>query len=176
MKHLTLFENFSRNQGLNEASIPVYNEENFRRNINAGPEIEIPFSKVIPKIQELLSQQESGIISSIQVIAEVPTQGKNAPSYVKDVMDQERERIIRKHKEEMGKEIDQDLDMEEFDFDVDRFGNQRTVFFDSEFIVDSVERIGDEEFIIGIPVSLKQRGYRVKISPIKVDEIHYTPA
>lgn len=176
MKHLTLFENFTRDRDLNEASVPVYNEENFRKNINAGPEMEIAFSKVIPKIQELLSQQESGIISSVQVIAEVPTQGAGAPSYVKDVMDQERERIIRKYKEEIGKEIDQDSPMDDFDFDVDRFGNQRTVFFDSEFIVDRIEKIGDKEFIIGIPVSLQERGYEVKILPIKVDEIHYTPA
>jgi hypothetical protein len=66
--------------------------------------------------------------------------------------------------------------MDDFDFDVDRFGNQRTVFFDSEFIVDRIEKIGDKEFIIGIPVSLQERGYEVKILPIKVDEIHYTPA
>jgi hypothetical protein len=166
---------------MNESSgiIPVYNELNFRKNMSAPPEMELRYSKVIPKVKELLSQQESGIIQSIHAIAEVPTQGKNAPSYVKDVMDRERERIIRNYKEDIGKALDDETKMDDFDFDVDRFGNQRTVFFDSEFIIVGVEEDSDKKgggFIIGVPVSMQDKGYKVKIAPLNVDEIHYTPA
>lgn len=180
MKHITLFENFDFGSSINESGIiPVYNEVEFRKNMSASPEIELQYSKVIPKIKELLSQQESGIIQSINIIAEVPTQGKNAPSYVKDVIDRERERIIRNYKEDKGKTIDDETKMDDFDFDVDRFGNQRTVFFDSEFVVVGVEENPDKKgggFIIGVPVSLQDKGYKVKIAPLNVDEIHYTPA
>jgi len=69
-----------------------------------------------------------------------------------------------------------DTSAEDFDFDLDRFGDQRTIFFDSEFIVDRVELVEGKEFIIGIPMSLKTKGYEAKIAPIKVEEIFYTPA
>ena len=59
--------------------------------------------------------------------------------------------------------------------DVDRFGNQRTIYFDSEFMVDRVETIDGKEFVIGIPVSLKDKGYEAKIAPIKIEEIYFTP-
>jgi hypothetical protein len=115
-----------------------------------------------------------GDIEEIVVIAEVPTQGKGAPDYVKDIIAQERERIARKIKAQRGIDIDDDREGD-FDFDVDRFGNQRTIYFDSEFIVDRVETIDGKEFVIGIPVSLKDKGYEAKIAPIKIEEIYFTP-
>ena len=76
--------------------------------------------------------------------------------------------------ESMG-EIDESFSERDFDFDVDRFGNQRTIYFDSEFIVDRVETIDGKEFVIGIPVSLKDKGYEAKIAPIKIEEIYFSP-
>jgi hypothetical protein len=80
----------------------------------------------------------------------------------------------RKYKSQRGIDIDDDREGD-FDFDVDRFGNQRSIFFDSEFIVDRIDIIDGKEYIIGIPVSLKDKGYEAKIAPIKVEEIYFTP-
>ena len=115
-----------------------------------------------------------GEIQEVLVIAEVPTQGKGAPDYIKDIIAQERERIARKYKAQRGIDIDDDREGD-FDFDVDRFGNQRSIFFDSEVIVDRIDVIDGKEYIIGIPVSLKDKGFEAKIAPIKVEEIYFTP-
>ena len=65
---------------------------------------------------------------------------------------------------------------EDFDFDLNRFGDKRTIFFDSEFIVDRIENIEGKDYVIGIPASLKDKGYEAKILPIKIEEIYFDPA
>jgi hypothetical protein len=170
MRHLQLFEDFSSQ--VNEGAIPVYNEADFKRNLNAAPVQEIKYSQVIATLRDLLAKKD---IKEITVIADIPSQGKGAPDYVKDIIAKERERVAQRYKASIGKSMDSDDD-DEFDFDIDRFGNQRTIFFDSEFIVDRVEEIGGKTFVIGIPASLKNMGYEAKISPEKVEEIYYSPA
>lgn len=173
MKHISLFEDYSNR--VNEGSTPLYNELDFKKNINAAPVEELKYSEIVPKLRDLLAQKEMGTIENINVIAEVPTQGKGAPDYIKDIIAQERERLARIHKASIGKKADVDAEVEDFDFDVNRFGDQRTIFFDSEFIVDRIENVGGTDMIIGIPASLPDKGYEAKISPLKVDEIYYTP-
>jgi hypothetical protein len=146
----------------------------FKKNINVKPEMNIKYSEVASTLRDLLKKKEMGEIQEVLVIAEIPTQGKGAPDYIKDIIAQERERIARKYKAQRGIDIDDDREGD-FDFDVDRFGNQRSIFFDSEFIVDRIDIIDGKEYIIGIPVSLKDKGYEAKIAPIKVEEIYFTP-
>ena len=45
MRHLQLFEDFSGD--INEGAIPVYNENDFKKNLNAAPVQEIKYSQVI---------------------------------------------------------------------------------------------------------------------------------
>ncbi len=174
MNNLKLFEEFKAS--MNEAATPVYDETEVMKNVNARPKMELKYSEVIPKLRDMLAQKENGALSKITVIADVPTQGKGAPDYIQDVIRQERERLARRYKASIGKDLDADLDPEEFDFDLDRFGDKRTIYIDSEFLVDRIENIGGMDYIIGIPVSLQDKGYEAKILPIKVDEIYYTPA
>jgi len=174
MNNLKLYEDFANS--IYEGVTPVYDESKFRKNINVRPEMELKYSEVIPTLRDLLAQKEAGQIESITAIAEVPTQGKGAPDYVKDIINQERERLARQYKSTIGKSIDKDVDAEEFDFDLNRFGDKRTIFFDSEFIVDRVETIEGKDYVIGIPVSLKDKGYEAKILPIKIEEIYFEPA
>lgn len=173
MRHLQLFEDFSGE--INEGAIPVYNEDDFKKNLNAAPVQEIKYSQVIATLRDLLAKKAQGNIKDITVIADVPSQGKGAPDYVKDIIAKERERVAQRYKASIGKSMDSDDD-DEFDFDIDRFGNQRTIFFDSEFIVDRIEKVDGKEFIIGLPSSLKNMGYEAKISPEKVEEIYYASA
>lgn len=174
MKNLKLYEEF--NKSLNEAVTPVYNEDKFRKNINVRPEMELKYSEVIPALKDMLAQKELGQIENITIIAEVPTQGKGAPDYVQDIISKERERLARMHKLNIGKEIDDTEDPEDFDFDMNRFGEKRTIFFDSEFIVDRIENIEGKDYVIGIPVSVKNKGYEAKILPIKIEEIYFESA
>jgi hypothetical protein len=175
MKYVKIFEDYSA--GVSESTysaIPVFNELEFKKNINVKPEMNIKYSEVASTLRDLLKKKEMGEIQEVLVIAEIPTQGKGAPDYIKDIIAQERERIARKYKAQRGIDIDDDREGD-FDFDVDRFGNQRSIFFDSEFIVDRIDIIDGKEYIIGIPVSLKDKGYEAKIAPIKVEEIYFTP-
>ena len=176
MKYVKIFEDYS--SGVSESTysaIPVYDESKFSKNIGTKPEMNIKYSEVAATIKDLLAKKEMGKIKQVTVLADVPTQGKGAPDYIKDVIAKERERIARKYKAQRGIDLD-DTSAQDFDFDLDRFGDQRTIFFDSEFIVDRVELVEGKEFIIGIPMSLKTKGYEAKIAPIKVEEIFYTPA
>jgi hypothetical protein len=175
MKYVKIFEDYST--GVSESTysaIPVFNELEFKKNINVKPEMNVKYSEVAATLRDLLKKKEMGEIQEVLVIAEIPTQGKGAPDYIKDIIAQERERIARKYKSQRGIDIDDDREGD-FDFDVDRFGNQRSIFFDSEFIVDRIDIIDGKEYIIGIPVSLKDKGYEAKIAPIKVEEIYFTP-
>ncbi len=175
MKYVKIFEDYSPEVSESTYSaIPVFNELEFKRNINVKPEMNVKYSEVASTLKDLLKKKEMGQIQEVLVIAEVPTQGKGAPDYIKDIIAQERERIARKYKAQRGIDIDDDREGD-FDFDVDRFGNQRSIFFDSEFIVDRIDVIDGKEYIIGIPVSLKDKGFEAKIAPIKVEEIYYTP-
>jgi hypothetical protein len=175
MKYVKIFEDYSPEVSESSYSaIPVYNELEFEKNINVKPEMSIKYSEVAATLKDLLKKKEMGEIQEVLVIAEVPTQGKGAPDYIKDIIAQERERIARNYKSQRGVNID-DSGKDGFDFDVDRFGNQRSIFFDSEFLVDRIDVIEGKEYIIGIPVSLKDKGYEAKIAPIKVEEIYFTP-
>lgn len=174
MNNLKLYEEFSKS--LNEAATPVYDESKFRKNVNVKPEREIKYSEVIPTLRDMLAQKEAGQIESITVIADVPTQGKGAPDYIQDIISKERERLARQYKSSIGKNMDGTEEPEDFDFDVNRFGDKRTIFFDSEFIVDRIENIEGKDYVIGIPASLKDRGFEAKILPIKVEEIYFDPA
>lgn len=173
MNNLKLFEEFA--SSIYEAATPVYNEDEVNKNVNAQPVMELKYSEVVPKLRDMLAQQEQGSIKKITVIADVPTQGKGAPDYVQEIIAKERERLARQYKASIGKSVDDELDAEEFDFDVNRFGDKRTIFFDSEFIVDRIENIEGNDYVIGIPISLKDKGYEAKISPIKVEEIYFQP-
>lgn len=181
MKHLQLFESF-KNQILMEvrtipkssySNIPVYDEIKFMKNVNLPPEKNIKSSEVIKTLKELLSSRSDGKIKKITVVAEIPTQGKGTPEYIREYIQKERERLAAKYFKRTGKEVDPKS--KEFEKELDRYGNERTIFFDSEFIVDRIEKIGLKEFVIGIPYSLQKHGFEAPISPDNIEEIFFTP-
>jgi hypothetical protein len=175
MKHLEIFENFNSVTEAEGGAIPVYNELEFRKNVRTKPVKNIMYSAVPAELREMLKMKEMGEIEEIVVIADVPTQGKGAPDYVKDIIRQERERLAKRYKALRGQDIEDLKTDGEFDFDIERFGDGKTIFFDSEFLVDRIENIAGKDFVIGIPMSLKNKGYEAKIAPIKVEEIYFTP-
>lgn len=173
MRHITLYENFNVKEVF-EAAIPVYNELDMQNQATAEPDFTAKYSELIDVLEDFLAKKKAGEISEVTVIADVPTQGKGAPDYVQDIIRQERERVASKMRA-------QGYDPEVDDIDIDRFGDKRNIYFDSEFVVDSVKR---DEFdrsggvIIGIPYSFYKKGDMTKkamIDPLKVDEVFYKP-
>jgi hypothetical protein len=182
MNHLQLFESFKNNRLIevrttpksSYSNIPVYNEVIFMKNIKLPPEKNIKSSEVIETVRELLSLKSNGKIKKVTVVAEIPTQGKGTPEYIREFIKKERERLAALYFKRTGKEVDPHS--KEFEKELDRYGNERTIFFDSEFIIDRINKIGPKEFLIGIPFSLQKHGFEAAISPDRVEEIFYTPS
>jgi len=145
---------------INESGVPLYRGQNF------NPERTIKRNKIIQEIQDLLSEVMAGSISEVTVLADIPTQGKNAPQYIKDLYG------------EMGME---DFDQaEEFEDDIydpetgtykkmDYEEKEKNIFVDSEFLVKDVDTV--KGVIIGVPYSMKRKDIRVEIDPEVVEEV-----
>jgi hypothetical protein len=187
MKHLLEYESYENQPKLEEGAIPVYNETQFIKNVHAKPEMEINPKQIPATIEGLLSKVESGEIERVAVIADIPTQGRNAPQYIRDLMAKERARLGKKYT------LDPSLAPEGSRLekrrsesgDYTEFTGEINVFVDSEFVIQSVVRELGSDYLIGIPVSyvikvennptLKEY-YSVKILPQYVEEVHFVPS
>lgn len=138
--------------------VPVYRGTSFK------PEKYIKRGMLLPELQDLLGQVMSGSLKSLTVVAEIPTQGKNVPEYIKDIY------------KEMGYFDDTEDDM--YDPETDTYTGKRyrreddpemNIFVDSEFLVKDIDMT--KGVIIGSPYSLRHKGIMVEIDPEKVDEI-----
>jgi hypothetical protein len=152
------FSDFINEQSVYNVGVPVF------RGTAIEPEKTIKRNRVLPELQDYLAQVMSGTLSEITLVAEIPTQGKNAPQYLKDIY------------AEMGYDPSKEEDM--YDEENDTFlGNRdRTadepstnIFVDSEFIVKDVDLT--KNVILGTPYSLKRKGIVIEIDPAMVDEI-----
>lgn len=176
MKHLLEYESYSP---INEGAIPVYDEDKFVKDTKAKPEMEIKYTQIPAVIEGLLAKVEAGELVNVSVIADVPTQGKNAPAYVRDLMDKERERMAKRQQALYGSRI------EKSDRPEDDYRDEINVFVDSEYVIEGVVREVGQDYLIGIPNSFvntvkrepsKKDYYTVKISPAQVIEVYFTRA
>jgi hypothetical protein len=170
------------NESVYNVGIPLYRGTSFQ------PERTIKRNKFIGELQDFLTQIANGTLSEITVVAEIPTQGKNAPQYIRDVMAKERARLGKKYT------LDPKLTPEggrlekrrtETGETYSEFTGEINVFIDSEYVIQSVLREVGRDYLIGIPISyvykvennpsLKEY-YSVKISPQYVEEVHFTPS
>lgn len=130
---------------LNEAAIPVYRGSSFQ------PEKKIKSTSVMEEISKGILDMKNGLIKEISVVAEIPTQGKRAPEYLKSVF--------------------ADAGIKSGDDMYDASGREKSVFVDSEFIVKSVDK--EMGTIRAIPYSMKRKGIEIDIEPSQVIEIFY---
>ena len=178
MKHLLEYESYE--DQINEGAVPVYDEDKFFKNTKSKPEMEIGFKQIPSVVEGLLSKVETGELSSVTVTADLPTQGKNAPEYVRDIMTKERERMTQMQRDIYGSRIERaDRPEEEED------KNDINIFIDSEYIIEGVVREIGEDYLIGIPASFVKKikrepslknYYTVKIFPEQIIEIYFTRA
>ena len=178
MKHLLEYESYE-NQ-VNEGAIPVYDEAEFVKNTQSKPEMEIKWTQIPAVIEGFLSKIESGELASVNVIADLPTQGKNAPEYVRELMTKERTRMAQIQQAIHGSRMER-VDRPEDE----EYTDEINVFIDSEYAIEGVVREIGKDYLIGIPASFVKKVerepslkdyYTVKISPDQVIEIYFTKA
>ena len=153
------FEDFL-NESVYNVGIPLYRGSSFQ------PERTIKRNKFIGELQDFLTQVSNGTLSEITVVAEIPTQGKNAPQYLKDIY------------AEMGYDPSKDQD-DMYDPETDVYMGDRSrtsdepsrnIFVDSEFVVKDVDQT--KGVIIAVPYSLKRKNVMVELTPDMIDEAY----
>jgi hypothetical protein len=178
MKHLLEYESYEN--PVNEGAIPVYDEAEFVKNTKSKPEMEIKWTQIPATVEGLLNKVETGELSSVTVIADLPTQGKNAPEYVRDLMTKERERMAQRQQALHGSRIERADRPEE-----EEYRDEINVFVDSEYTIEGVVREVGKDYLIGVPASFVNKVkrepslkdyYTVKISPDQVIEIYFNRA
>jgi hypothetical protein len=177
MRHLLEFESY---EGLDEAGIPVYNSDDFRRNPSNEPEDEISTTKIFSYISDLLIQQKSGQVDEISMTVDLPMQGKKAPQHVLDTLDVERKRIEKEQHAIRGSRVEA-IDVAPGD---NIYGGEgRNLFIDSEYIVTGITNLNGTDFIIGLPASKKKEAFESPesiayfstfIEPKQVEEVFYS--
>lgn len=152
------FSDFINEQSVYNVGVPVY------MGTSINPEKTIKRNKLLPELQDYLAQVMAGTLSEITLVAEIPTQGKNAPQYLKDIY------------AEMGYDASKEDDMYDEETDTfmgnrDRTGDEPStnIFVDSEFIVKDVDMT--KNVILGTPYSLKRKGIVIEIEPSMVEEV-----
>jgi len=152
------FSDFINEQSVYNVGIPIF------RGTAINPEKTVKRNKLLPELQDYLSQLMSGQLTEVTLVAEIPTQGKNAPQYLKDIYS------------EMGYDASKEEDM--YDDETDTFLGNRdrmpddpstNIFVDSEFIVKDVDM--ERNVILAIPYSMKRKGIIIEIAPEMVEEV-----
>lgn len=160
MDILKFQEFINESNSLNEAGVPLYRGSSF------NPEKTIKRNMLLPELQNLLDQLRSGSISEVTVLGEVPTQGKNAPEYLRDLF-----------KETGAEPEDETEDIEDDVYDPetetwkksDYEKKERNIFVDTEYILKDVDMT--KGVVLGIPYSLRKNNIVVELDPETIDEV-----
>ena len=178
MKHLLEYESYEN--PVNEGAIPVYDEAEFVKNTKSKPEMEIKWTQIPAVIEGFLAKVEAGELASVNVIADIPTQGKNAPEYVRDLMTKERSRMAQRQQAIHGSRIERADRPED-----EEYRDEINVFVDSEYTVEGVVKEDGKDYLIAVPASFVNKVkrepslkdyYTVKIAPQQIIEIYFTRA
>lgn len=170
MRHIKIYEDFSP---VNENSVELYNDGDFAQT-GGEPEAKVKINDIPNVIEGLIARKEAGEIDTITIVADIPMQGKRKPAYVDELIQQAKAEVALRARREAGSDAEAAAPS-----DVERASVMDEIFFDSEFIVDRIEKLSDGIFIVGIPYSLKKKAerdpafYSAMISPNQIEEIHY---
>jgi hypothetical protein len=152
------FYDFINEQSVYNNGVPLYRGTSFE------PERTIKRNKLISELRSLLTQVMNGTLSEITLFAEIPSQGKDIPQYLRDIYS------------EMGYDPSRDTE-DQYDEETDVYMGRRdrsidepskNVFVDSEFLVKDVDEA--KNVIIAVPYSLKNKNVLVELTPEMVEE------
>lgn len=146
------------NESINESGIPLYRGADF------SPESTIKRNSLLSDLKNLLTQVANGSLTELSIVAEIPTQGKNTPEYLKDIY------------REMGMDTSEKPE-DQYDPETDVYVGRRdhpddtsqNIFVDSQFIVKDVDE--KKGTIIATPYSLRKKEIMVEIDPNTVEEV-----
>jgi hypothetical protein len=159
MNILRFQEFINESISLNESGVALYRGSSF------NPEKYVKKNAVLPELQNLLSQLMSGSLSEVTILADIPTQGKNAPEYLKD--------IFKETDIQSGSEYEDGDDIYDPDTETwkkrDYEEREKNIFVDSEFLLKDVDMV--KGVVLGIPYSLRKKNIVVEIDPETIDEI-----
>jgi hypothetical protein len=178
MKHLFEFDSFGYEQ-VKESAIPIYDDSIFAKSPKAAKVDSVQSTEVVSVVKDLLNRVKLGELEKVTVVADIPSQGKGAPEYVKELIAKERERIAKRKYAIYGSRIEA----------VDRPEEEKNkgdvnIFIDSEYLATGVENIDGQEYILGVPNSFIQTitrtpelagKYTVKIQPKQILELSFEP-
>lgn len=163
MSILRFIDFVNESYSVNESGVPLYRGTNF------NPERTIKRNILLSELQDILAQVMSGELTEVTVLADIPTQGKNAPQYIKDIYS---EMGMKPSDGEMDDSGDDIYDPETDTYTI-RSGMgddaERNIFVDSEFLVKDVDMT--KGVIIGIPYSLRKKNIMVELDPETIDEV-----
>ena len=151
MERILRFQDYINESFLNESGVPVY------IGTSVNPERTIRRNLLVQELISLLGRVHSGALKEVSVLADIPTQGKNAPEYLRDVY------------KELGVEDEEDQYDPETDVYTGSRDTEKNVFVDSEFIVKDID--ANTGVIVATPYSLKNQNVLVEISMEDVEEI-----
>lgn len=151
MSNILRFQDYINESFLNESGVPVY------VGTAVNPERTIRRNLLVQELISLLGQVHSGALKEVSVLADIPTQGKNAPEYLRDVY------------KELGVEDEEDQYDPETDVYTGSRDTEKNVFVDSEFIVKDID--ANTGVIVATPYSLKNQNVLVEINMEDVEEI-----
>jgi hypothetical protein len=175
MKHLLEFESYE--SSLNEAKVPVYNEAHYRGH-DSKPEMSVPTEDLTEIINIFLGSQASGEIEMVVVETILPSQGKNAPEYIKREAERERERMAKRKYAIYGSRTERD------DRPEDDYTDAINIFTDVEFVVTGVGQKDGAECVFAIPrsfyIKTKRQpelasDYTICILPEQIEQVTYVP-
>ena len=153
------FSDFINENAINESGIPLY------KGSIIEPEKTIKRSKLMQELQVLLGQVAEGKIKEISILAEIPTQGKNTPQYLKDIYTE-----MGANDTEEEDQYDPETDVFLGDRDRKVGDPKQNIFVDSEFLVKNVDM--EKDIVFGTPYSLKNKGTIVELHKDVIDEIY----
>lgn len=153
------FTDFINEESVYNTGVPLFRGTSFE------PERTIKRNKLISELKSLLTQVMNGTLSEISLVAEIPTQGKNAPQYLKDIYSEMGYDPNRKDNEN---QYDEENDTYMGNRDRTSDDDSTNIFVDSEFLVKDVDEA--RNVIIAVPYSLKRKNVLVEITPEMVDE------
>jgi hypothetical protein len=157
MQILRFTQFVNESNSINESGIPLYRGTSF------NSERTIKRNRLLPELQDLLGQVMTGDLEEVTLIAEIPTQGKNAPQYIKDLY---AEMGMRSKPTEMDYEEEEGFSKE---FAEDEEDVESDIFVDSEFVVKEVDMV--KGVILGIPYSMRRKNIVIEIDPDNVEEV-----
>lgn len=185
MKYLKLYESFldQDEKSMLSGTIPVFDDMEFSKS-GGKPEEFISIRRVPSYVADLLQRKDAGEFESVNVVAQMPYSGKRTPQWVRDLIFQEKKKLVMRRLRAAGSKVvnpaPSDIEREPFRGDLSIDSEYEVVGVEGDMLVTyplSVyeEIIGKKRSMTDTEMEMDPKVYyKTLIHPESVEEIHYT--